>query len=316
MASCDSEADREEAKCTRVRTFRVRGKDDPKLDGEGRCPASEELGKAVQWPVSALRRARSKAKADITIISHGSGSKWFEQKRQAEMPDATHGEKFKTVEGASSIGFCGANSGCWLCRDGPCYGSPLLRPYFNCNGQRELAYRTSFRLSRGPIPRGLKSVTSAMFRSVSIQITSTRNHSTTCSTAIDVGVMDTAASRLLKAHWLSSGAANAGRTKFLRLRDALTSAPTRSEGTIKSIAASVPCSTSTIYRNNRPERALGISSARKKRPDGGIICWTVGTSPVDISIGERVISSLLDAPSGPLLSRSRMPSARPWAIVR
>src|SRR5258708_15815978 len=66
-----------------------------------------------------------------------------------------HGEKFKTVEERFlDRVLTEPNSGCWLW-DGPCYGSPLLRPYFNCNGQRELAYRTSFRLFKGPIPKGL-----------------------------------------------------------------------------------------------------------------------------------------------------------------
>lgn len=84
MASCDSEADREEAKALGFRTFRVRGKADPKLAGEGMCPASKEMGKATQCASCLLcGGARSKAKADITIISHGSGSKWFEREKEA-----------------------------------------------------------------------------------------------------------------------------------------------------------------------------------------------------------------------------------------
>ena len=84
MASCDSEADREDAKALGFRTFRVRGKDDPKLKGEGMCPASEELGKAVQCAQCLLcSGARSKAKADITIIAHGTGAGHYERAKEA-----------------------------------------------------------------------------------------------------------------------------------------------------------------------------------------------------------------------------------------
>jgi hypothetical protein len=83
MASCDSEADRTEAKALGFRTFRVRGSDDPKLDGEGHCPASNEMGKATQCALCLLcGGARSAAKADITIIAHGAGSKHFERSKQ------------------------------------------------------------------------------------------------------------------------------------------------------------------------------------------------------------------------------------------
>lgn len=82
MASCDSEQDRIEAKSLGFRTFRVRGKDDPKLKGEGHCPASSEMGKATQCAQCLLcGGARSKAKADVTIISHGAGSKWFSERK-------------------------------------------------------------------------------------------------------------------------------------------------------------------------------------------------------------------------------------------
>jgi hypothetical protein len=83
MASCDSEADREEAKILGFRTFRVRGKDDPKLKGEGHCPASAELGKAVQCAQCLLcGGARSAAKADITIIAHGTGARHYERAKE------------------------------------------------------------------------------------------------------------------------------------------------------------------------------------------------------------------------------------------
>lgn len=84
MASCDSEAEREEAKALGFRTFRVRGKDDPKLKGEGHCPAAKEMGKAVQCAQCLLcGGSRSKAKADITIIAHGSGARHYERAMEA-----------------------------------------------------------------------------------------------------------------------------------------------------------------------------------------------------------------------------------------
>lgn len=80
MASCDSEAERVMAKALGFRTFRVRGKSEPKLPGEGLCPASAEMGKAVQCAQCLLcGGARSKAKADITIIAHGAGRNNYER---------------------------------------------------------------------------------------------------------------------------------------------------------------------------------------------------------------------------------------------
>ncbi|WP_051346269.1 hypothetical protein [Bradyrhizobium sp. th.b2] len=84
MASCDSEQDRVEAKALGFRTFRVRGKDDPKLAGEGHCPASKEMGKATQCAQCLLcGGARSSAKADITIIAHGAGASNYERAKEA-----------------------------------------------------------------------------------------------------------------------------------------------------------------------------------------------------------------------------------------
>jgi hypothetical protein len=85
MASCDSEQDRADAKALGFRTFRVRGKADPKLAGEGHCPASAEMGKATQCAMCLLcGGARSVAKADITIIAHGVGAKHYEKSREIE----------------------------------------------------------------------------------------------------------------------------------------------------------------------------------------------------------------------------------------
>jgi hypothetical protein len=84
MASCDTEEERAEAKALGFRTFRVRGKTEPVLKGEGRCPASKEMGKAVQCTQCMLcGGAKTNAKADITIIAHGVGSGHFERSLKA-----------------------------------------------------------------------------------------------------------------------------------------------------------------------------------------------------------------------------------------
>jgi hypothetical protein len=78
MASCDTPEEREEAKALGFRVYRVRSKDDPVLKGEGICPASEELGKTVQCVSCMLCGGNStKAKADITIMVHGTGRNNF-----------------------------------------------------------------------------------------------------------------------------------------------------------------------------------------------------------------------------------------------
>lgn len=78
MASCDTDAEREEAKALGFRTFRVRAKGAPVLKGEGQCPASAELGKPVQCAQCMLCGGnRVTAKADITILAHGSGAGHF-----------------------------------------------------------------------------------------------------------------------------------------------------------------------------------------------------------------------------------------------
>lgn len=83
MASCEDEAEREEAKALGFRTYRVRTEVEPKLDGEGICPASDELGKAVQCAQCMLCGGnRTKAKADITIVVHGTGSKHFKRAKE------------------------------------------------------------------------------------------------------------------------------------------------------------------------------------------------------------------------------------------
>lgn len=80
MASCDTETEREEAKALGFRTYRVRASGDQVLKGEGRCPASAELGKAVQCVQCMLCGGnRTKAKADLTIEAHGTGALNFQR---------------------------------------------------------------------------------------------------------------------------------------------------------------------------------------------------------------------------------------------
>jgi hypothetical protein len=80
MASVDTEAERAEAKELGFRTFRVRRSTDPTLKGEGHCPGSDEMKNAVQCVACLLCGGkRSNAKADITTIVHGTGSKNFER---------------------------------------------------------------------------------------------------------------------------------------------------------------------------------------------------------------------------------------------
>jgi hypothetical protein len=83
MASCDSEVDRVLAKALGFRTYRVRPKGEPKLNGEGHCPAGAEMGKAVQCAYCLLCGGhRSGGKADITIEAHGAGAKNFERMKE------------------------------------------------------------------------------------------------------------------------------------------------------------------------------------------------------------------------------------------
>jgi hypothetical protein len=83
MASCDSEVDRMLAKALGFRTYRVRPKGEPKLNGEGHCPAGAEMGKAVQCAYCLLCGGhRSGGKADITIEAHGAGAKNFERMKE------------------------------------------------------------------------------------------------------------------------------------------------------------------------------------------------------------------------------------------
>jgi hypothetical protein len=78
MASVDTPEERDEAKALGFRTYRVRRPGDPLFAGEGRCPASKELGSQVQCAQCMLcGGTRTKAKADITIEVHGTGASNF-----------------------------------------------------------------------------------------------------------------------------------------------------------------------------------------------------------------------------------------------
>lgn len=76
MASCDSEADRLQAKFLGFRTFRVRGETELKLPGEAVCPASAEAGhKTVCSACKACGGTTAKARVDMVIIANGSAAK-------------------------------------------------------------------------------------------------------------------------------------------------------------------------------------------------------------------------------------------------
>jgi hypothetical protein len=78
MASCDTSQEREEAKRLGFRTFRIRTAEAPTLKGEGKCPASKEMGKVTQCNACMLCSGTSKGhKSDITIVAHGPGAKHF-----------------------------------------------------------------------------------------------------------------------------------------------------------------------------------------------------------------------------------------------
>ena len=75
MASCDSEADRVDAKRSGWRTFRVRTVAEslaPLMQGEIACPASFEAGKRTTCERCGLCAGSTKRAKDIAIINHSS----------------------------------------------------------------------------------------------------------------------------------------------------------------------------------------------------------------------------------------------------
>ena len=76
MASCDTEADYQEAVAAGWRTFRVRRSTEPVLAREVICPASKEAGNKTSCDAcKACGGLTAKARANIVIMAHGAASK-------------------------------------------------------------------------------------------------------------------------------------------------------------------------------------------------------------------------------------------------
>ena len=73
MASVETERDYHLAKEAGWRTFRVRQKDQPILQGESMCPASDEAGKKLQCITCGRCNGTQSKKRDVVIIAHGQG---------------------------------------------------------------------------------------------------------------------------------------------------------------------------------------------------------------------------------------------------
>lgn len=88
MASADSEEEAREAWSMGWRTFRTRGADDPVLEGEIECPASDEAGKKTTCKdcllCSGSMSDRKTKIPSITIIVHGKGAKHFTNATQGD----------------------------------------------------------------------------------------------------------------------------------------------------------------------------------------------------------------------------------------
>ncbi|BCM87822.1 hypothetical protein [Methylobacterium indicum] len=78
MASCDTPAERDAAHALGFRTFRIRRRDEPVLAGEGICPGSHEMNRALRCSECMLCGGESTGtKGDVTIIAHGHGANYF-----------------------------------------------------------------------------------------------------------------------------------------------------------------------------------------------------------------------------------------------
>lgn len=79
MASCDSDADRVDAKARGWRTFRVRNVNSSGVDPIGEreivCPASHEAGKRVTCEDCGLCAGNSRPAKDIAIINHSASAR-------------------------------------------------------------------------------------------------------------------------------------------------------------------------------------------------------------------------------------------------
>jgi hypothetical protein len=76
MASVETAAERREAKILGFRTYRARKPDDPLLEGEGHCPNDKDKS-VICMSCMLCGGERSKAKADITTVIHGTGKVHF-----------------------------------------------------------------------------------------------------------------------------------------------------------------------------------------------------------------------------------------------
>lgn len=84
MASVDNVEDFERAKKLAMRTFRVRSVNEPLLDKEVVCPASEEAGKIIDCATcGACKGSDTKQKSSIVIIAHGNTKKRFTEREIA-----------------------------------------------------------------------------------------------------------------------------------------------------------------------------------------------------------------------------------------
>jgi hypothetical protein len=75
MASCNSEADYEQAKSRGWSTFRVKNPEDKILRGETVCPASDEAGKLMTCYTCG--RCKGNTARDVVINVHGMGQRHF-----------------------------------------------------------------------------------------------------------------------------------------------------------------------------------------------------------------------------------------------
>jgi hypothetical protein len=76
MASCDTQADHDEAKAKGWRTFRVRTADEALNAREIVCPASSEAGKKTTCAACrACGGHTAKARVDVAIVAHGMAAK-------------------------------------------------------------------------------------------------------------------------------------------------------------------------------------------------------------------------------------------------
>lgn len=85
MASADTPEEAAEAQSTGWRTFRVRCPDEPLLERESVCPASEEAGRKLHCATcGACDGAGTGRKGSIAIVAHGTGKQMFFRSRNVQ----------------------------------------------------------------------------------------------------------------------------------------------------------------------------------------------------------------------------------------